>query len=332
MKTLFVLLDGAEDHPLPALHGLKPLDVAHMPYLKNKTPYKYCTEGRSYTHKFLTEFFTGLPPRTSRGAFEALGLDMDMTAGRVAYRLSPAMIDDDSINWAYCIEERVSDLMDIVEENMPIINHMLPDINFFLKGRAVITLESEIIMNLPGPPVSAQMVPVDGCLGDFVKLVAHAMDGLTLFPWGGGKLEQENELIEGITPLTVVSNSPTALGISKALGEKAIRVNDLSERFPVALDHLSHSNVLLHVDETDEYSHQHRSDLKVETLELTDRLMEQYFPNVGKLVFLVDHGTSCITGEHLPVTVPLWSNYEINQSPGSFIPLCKLLRQLIRPM
>lgn len=329
MKTLFVLLDGAEDHPLPAFKGLKPLDVAHMPYLKRMAPYQYCTEGRTYTHRFLTEFFTGLPPRTSRGAFEALGLDMNMAEGRVAYRLSPAMIGNGSIEWAYCIDERVSELMRIVEENMNLIEHMVPDINFFLKGRAVITLESDNVMNLPSPPVPAPMTSVDGSLGDLVRSVAQAMDGLTIFPWGGGKMEQEGELIAGIAPLTVVSNSPTALGIAKALGEQSIRVEDLSDRFPIARDHLSHSNVLLHVDETDEYSHQHRPDVKVDILELTDRLMQQYFPDVERLVYLVDHGTSSITGEHLPITVPLWSSFNIDHSPVLPIPLHELLRMLI---
>lgn len=329
MKTLFVLLDGAEDHPLPAFKGLKPLDVAKMPYLKRMTPYRYCTEGRTYTHRFLTEFFTGLPPLTSRGVFEALGLNMNMSEGRVAYRLSPAMICNGNIEWAYCIDERVSELMKIVDENMGLIEHMMPDINFFLKGRAVITLESENIMDLPSPPVPAPLVSIDGSLGELVRTVAESMDGLTIFPWGGGIMKQENKLIDGISPLTIVSNSPTALGISKALGEQSIRVEDLSERFPVARDILPHSNVLLHVDETDEYSHQRRSDVKVDILELTDRLMQEYFPDVEKLVYLVDHGTSCITGEHLPVTVPVWSSFELDQSPLVPIPLHQLLQRLI---
>jgi 2,3-bisphosphoglycerate-independent phosphoglycerate mutase len=329
MKTLFVLLDGAEDHPLPALGGKKPMDVAQMPYMEKMASHHYSTDGKTYTHRFLIELLTGGPPRTPRGALEALGLDMDLSPGRVAYRLSPALISNGSIEWAYCIDDRVSELMRIVQQNMNTINHLAPDINFFLKGRAVITLQSDEVLDFPSPPVPAPMAAVQGCLGELVRCVAEEMDGLTVMPWGGGRLEQEASVLTAVTPLTVVSNSPTALGISKALGQRSLRVEDLLERFPVAERELESSNVLLHVDETDEYSHQLRPDIKVQTLETTDRMLQEHFPDIERIVYLVDHGTSCITGEHLPVTVPVRSSFDLNRE-DKHIPLSQLLQLLMQ--
>ena len=60
MNTLFVLLDGAEDDPVPEFGGKKPLDVAKMPFMASKAPNRAYTTGRGYTHLFLNEFFTHL--------------------------------------------------------------------------------------------------------------------------------------------------------------------------------------------------------------------------------------------------------------------------------
>lgn len=331
MNTLFVLLDGAEDHSLPELGGRKPLDVARMPYLESMAPFRYGSDGRTYTHRFLIEFFTGQPPRTSRGALEALGLDMNMSQGRVAYRLSPAMIGNGSIEWAYSIDDQVPELMKTVQDHIDVIGHMSPDLNFFLKGRAVLTLDCEQVMDLPSPPVPAPMAAVDGCLGDLVRSVADVMGGLTVLPWGGGRLEKEACLSTDIAPLTTISNSPTALGISRAIGQSALRIEDIPDRFPVAARELERGNVLLHIDETDEYSHQRRADIKVRILEETDALMREHFPDVERLVYLVDHGTSCITGEHLPIRVPVWTNFDLNRKTDSHIPLPDLLHSLMHP-
>ena len=48
-NTLFVLLDGLEDDPNPALGGKKPYEVAQMPFLKRKAPHQMWTTGRGFT-------------------------------------------------------------------------------------------------------------------------------------------------------------------------------------------------------------------------------------------------------------------------------------------
>ena len=76
MNTLFVLLDGAEDDPVPEFGGKKPLDVAKMPFMASKAPHRAYTTGRGYTHLFLNEFFDlvscvvfGVPVRVAYGCF-----------------------------------------------------------------------------------------------------------------------------------------------------------------------------------------------------------------------------------------------------------------------
>ncbi|MBQ7621222.1 MAG: hypothetical protein IJV02_02270, partial [Candidatus Methanomethylophilaceae archaeon] len=93
-NTLFVLLDGAEDHPHPLLDGKKPYEVADMPFLSSTACHRYTTTGRGYTPLFLNEFFTGHPPEMSRAAIEAMGVGLlDIKdPKRTAYRLSPAEI------------------------------------------------------------------------------------------------------------------------------------------------------------------------------------------------------------------------------------------------
>ncbi|MDR2866804.1 MAG: hypothetical protein LBV13_05340, partial [Methanomassiliicoccaceae archaeon] len=105
MNTLLVLLDGAEDHKIPEFKGKKPLEVADMPFMDSVVKKKGFTTGRGYTHLFLNEFFTGHPPNLQRAVIEALGLDMNMRDDRTAYRLSPAYIHDNTVDWAYNMEK-----------------------------------------------------------------------------------------------------------------------------------------------------------------------------------------------------------------------------------
>ena len=46
MNTLFVLLDGAEDDPVPEYGGRKPLDVANMPFMRSKATHRGFTDAR----------------------------------------------------------------------------------------------------------------------------------------------------------------------------------------------------------------------------------------------------------------------------------------------
>ena len=328
MNTLYVLLDGAEDHPVPEFNGKKPLDVADMPFFRSVAKFKGITEGRSYTHLFLNEFFTGVPPTAPRAAIEALGLGLDMSAERTAYRMSPAKISDGMIEWIYDLDEIYPIIEKTARKHMSILNDMDPEVNFFLSGRAVITMKCDDVPTLPSPPVSAPFVEVPGLLGEFVSAIEKELDGITLYPWGCGRFSNSGNPF--IKNMTAISNTPTALGVSKSMGHEILRINNIEDRIVAAKNELEKNDVFLHIDEVDEYSHQKNPQKKVGILETTDALMSKYFSEKDKIVFFVDHGTSSVTGEHLLMNVPFWTTFDAS-IPNGIVPLKEVVLRLSVP-
>lgn len=47
--------------------------------------------------------------------------------------------------------------------------------------------------------------------------------------------------------------------------------------------------------------------------------MSKYFSDTNNIVYFVDHGTSCITGRHIPINVPIWTNIDTDLHDGSII-------------
>ena len=329
MNTLFVLLDGAEDHPNPELGGKKPLEYANMPFIMSNRRTLGRTTGRGYTHLFLNEFFTGYAPKLERAVLEALGLGMDMT-DRTAYRLSPARIGDGMVRWAYDSPDFCDELKERVLNNLGLVEEYDPEIEFFINGRAVLTLKSDIVPKLPGPPVDAEYVPVPGALGKLVEKVAEEMNGITDYPWGCGRFADQYPRFECLDNLKAFSDSPTSLGVCASLGYDVEIVEDLDERFVAAKEALEHGNVFLHLDEVDEYSHMKDWRRKVDILEYMDRKMKEHFSDCDRIIYFIDHGTSSITGEHLPIVVPFWTNYETDIAENELVPLNTLVPRLLR--
>ncbi|MDR3206499.1 MAG: phosphoglycerate mutase [Candidatus Methanoplasma sp.] len=328
MNTLFVLLDGMEDDPNPLLGGRKPYEVAKMPFMYSVAPRKLYTTGRGYTQLFLGEFFTGHPPETPRAALEAQGLGLDINGGRTAYRLSPALIKDGMIRWSYHAYEFCDELMKNVRDFLWVLDGYDPQIEFFLNGRAVLTMACDDVPDLPAPPVDAPFVEVPGDLGRLVMGVAERMNGITDYPWGCGKLGRQYPPFPCIRNMTAVSDSPTALGVAASLGHRTHLIRNLEDRFPVARDALDDGHVFLHIDEVDEYSHQKDPYKKIAVLEKTDSLMKEYFGDAERIVYFVDHGTSCVTGEHILMNVPFWTNIETDARDGDLVPLDRVITSL----
>ena len=330
-NVLFVLLDGAEDHPNPLLGGKKPYEVADMPFLRSKACHKYTTTGRGYTHLFLNEFFTGHPPEMSRAAIEAMGVGLlDIKdPKRTAYRLSPAEIHNNMIHWSYHADEFKDELIASVNKNLHILDEYDPQIRYFIGGRAILTMESDYVPELPGPPVDAPLIRIPGKLGEFLRAVWNDMGGITDYPWGCGKFGKQYDIIPSINNMKVVSNSPTALGVCASLGCAFQHVEKVEDRFPVAKEALEHGDVFLHIDEVDEYGHQKDPFKKKEILERTDRLMSEYFSDVDNIIYFVDHGTSCVTGEHILMNVPLWTTIDLGRKEDEILPLNNLVNMLL---
>jgi Predicted phosphoglycerate mutase, AP superfamily len=324
LNTLFILLDGAEDHDIPQFGNKRPLDVAEMPFFRSAGKFKGKTSGRGYTHLFLNEFFSGVPPEAPRAAIEALGLGMCMN-DRTAYRLSPAWIRNGMVEWEYNLDEIRDKIIRSTREHLQTFDDLEPEITFFLSGRAILTMKSDEVPETPAPPVPSRHIDIPGRMGAFVDSIARELNGLTSYPWGCGKLP-ENRREPFISDMTAISNSPTALGVSVMMGYKRIYLTDIEERFIAAKKELENNNVFLHIDEVDEYSHQKDPSKKVGVLEFTDRMLQKYFTGQENIVFFVDHGTSSLTGEHILMDVPFWTSFEVQEG---YIPLNELIPTIL---
>ncbi len=303
--TLFVLLDGMEDDPVPELGGKKPYEVARMPFIRSRCPHLNYTDGKAYTQLFLNEFWTGHPPETPRAALEAAGLSMDVSGDRQAFRLSPARIIDGTVVWAYGEDDLAEKMAESMERLLPMLEHRNPEIKFFVHGRSVLTMDcTEEVAVGPQAPVDGPYVnPLDD-LEAFIMKVAEENGGLTVYPWGVGRPKSTYPCYRKIRDMYAVSNSPTALGVAATLGHHIKFVEDLDKRAPAARDLLEDHDVFLHFDEVDEYSHQKDFRKKIETLERIDYLMSMNFHQARRIVVFVDHGTSCVSGTHILMEVP----------------------------
>lgn len=328
-NTLFVLLDGMEDDPNPELGGRKPYEVANMPFIRSGVKTRGFTTGKGYTHLFLNELFTGREPMLQRAVLEAMGLGMKVEKGRVAFRLSPARIGDGMIRWAYDTDTFCDALQASVTKHLDLLDHLNPEIRFFISSRAILTVDCDEAPDLPGPPKDAPYVDVPGDVGKLVRAVAEDLGGLTDYPWGCGTCSEQHPHFESLDNLKAFSNSPTSLGICASLGYDFKYVKGIEDRIRAASEHLDKGNVFLHLDEIDEYSHMKKYRKKVEILEQVDEFMGRYFDGDSRIFYFVDHGTSSITGEHLPVTVPFWTNFHTGITDGEMVPLDTLVDRIL---
>lgn len=327
-NTLFVLLDGMEDDPNPALKGKKPYEMAEMPFMYSKANIKLTTTGRGYTQLFLNEFFTGHPPETSRAALEAQGLGLDMTNGRMAFRLSPARIEGDTVHWSYEGDRYEDALVKHISKHLKMLDEFHPEIKFFTNGRAVLTMDCQYeLPDLQSPPKDAPYHKIPGPLGDLILDVQDEI-GITDYPWGCGRLGKQ--YAPYVKHMTAVSSSPTALGVAASLGYEIRLHRDIEPRMPEAQKALEKGNVFLHFDEVDEYSHEKDYMKKIKVLEKIDRLMEMHFSDTERIVYFVDHGTSCVSGEHILMNVPLWTNIRTPMKEGEISVLKDIIPTFMR--
>jgi 2,3-bisphosphoglycerate-independent phosphoglycerate mutase len=216
-----------------------------------------------------------------------------------------------------------------VLDNLDILNGHDPEIKFFLNGRAILTMVCDDIPDLPAPPVPAPYKEVPGVLGELVRTVEKKMNGLTVYPWGCGRFVHQRKIYPCVENIMAISDSPTALGVCASLGQKYQLIKHLDDRFPAAVNALEECNVLLHMDEVDEYSHQKDPAKKVRVLEHIDRLMEKHFSDAERILYFVDHGTSSITGEHLPVRVPFWTTFDMPIKNNEDVPLKEVIPRIM---
>ncbi|MQA98872.1 MAG: 2,3-bisphosphoglycerate-independent phosphoglycerate mutase [Actinobacteria bacterium] len=108
-NILYVILDGLGDDPLDALGGKTPLEAARTPHLDGLA--------RAGRNGYVTTVGEGIAPEsdiavfavlgydphehhTGRGPIEAVGADLDVDDGDLAYRVNFATVERDGEGWA----------------------------------------------------------------------------------------------------------------------------------------------------------------------------------------------------------------------------------------
>jgi 2,3-bisphosphoglycerate-independent phosphoglycerate mutase len=343
MHSIIILLDGATDDRIPSFGNLTPLQAAEMPFIDSITTSGRfgCTDACGYTHLFLLELLSKRKEDVPRGLIETLGFNLDVPPGRIGYRLSPATIKDGWMEWGYIIsEEEVKSLKASFERNLPLIDPLKPEIRYYGEGKGVITIESDDVLDLPSPPVNAEL-DLEG-LGPFRELVEAVRDetgGWVILPWQGGRgdlVEKYRDVRKKLSGISFLSNSPSALGVGAFLGTEKKWIDDLEERIEKASLLVRESDVLLHIEEIDDMSHKREPQKKLEFLEEVDILLKRYFQGKGdvRLSLIVDHGASSLTGEHDENPVPFAVSEDLSgdnagrsfqETNQGYVPLPELL-------
>lgn len=311
-NTLIILLDGAADDKIPDLGNKTPLESFEKRFIDSVAStgdFGY-TEGRQYTHLFLLELLSGRGLNVPRGLVEAIGMGVPVEPSQVAYRFSPVRMSDTGVEWVYRVTRDMnSQLQDCMIRNLDLLNGLNPRLYFYEDGRGVMTLDTEDVHGFPMPPTPVVSQRLDlGVFDKFIRKTAKELDGLTILPWGGGSLNEAGRPrpLPSARNMVMISKSPSALGVGGVFNIRREVVDNMWSGFQESFRLLHSSNVFMHVEETDDISHRRAPDEKVSMLREVDNiLMENLDRLIGyRVAFIVDHGTSSLTGQHIKMNVP----------------------------
>lgn len=345
MSKLIILLDGVADEPIPELGNQTPLQALDKKFIDSIASRGKlgCTDARGYTHLFMLALLSGREMDVPRGVIEALGYGIKLEEGEVAYRLSPAILDDHRIKWEYGLTcEQDAKLRLIAKRSIEGISSLKPKLHFYAQGKGILTVRSENIEELPAPPSPVDVDRMNfGELDPFVRAMKGYNGKMVVLPWGGGRIDK----VPNRTPLAsseglvFFSKSPSVTGVAALFGLESHEVSNYHEGFKLALPRLSNNNVFLHIEETDDISHKRSPMKKVEMIEDIDVMLSSAMKKLKghRIAFIVDHGTSSVSGEHMVMKVPfavgevgtITRKRKFQETAGGHVPLGKLLDTLL---
>lgn len=312
MSTLIILLDGAADEPVPELGDQTPLQALDKRFIDSiaGNGRMGCTDARAYTHLFMLALLSGRDMDVPRGVIEALGYGVKLEEGEVAYRLSPASLDRNRINWEYGLAcEQDAKLRLVAKRSLESISPLAPQAQFYAQGKGILTVRSDRVEDLPAPPAPVDLERDDfGELDPFVKAMRSYNGKMVVLPWGGGRLDGsiDRTPLPSTEGMFFLSKSPSVTGVAALFGLGNQEVSNYREGLKMALPRLGHGNVFLHIEETDDISHRRMPMKKVEMLEDIDAMLSSSSRKLKghRIAFIVDHGTSSNTGKHIVMKVP----------------------------
>ncbi len=287
------------------------LETADKPFIDGIASKGFC--GRIYpqnsTRSFLLKLLTGQRILVPRGILEAFHFKPYLNKQHVAYRLSPAILNRKKIMWIYNLTYKAKlRLMKAVTNTLKSMKEVKAEVFLYGNCKGVLLLKDLQVSRFPPPPSPSLFDPDEiesKTLKKFIIETAKKTNGMFLMPWGGGRLPINN-LKPKTRSLAIISKSPLTLGLGKLLGLKTIKISSwLNEGLTSSLDNLPSTNVLFHIEKTDELSHMKLPLLKLSTIEKIDRKLKEKMEGKNiRVSLVVDHGTSSITGEHLEIKTP----------------------------
>ncbi|MDD1721199.1 MAG: 2,3-bisphosphoglycerate-independent phosphoglycerate mutase, partial [Euryarchaeota archaeon] len=139
-----------------------------------------------------------------------------------------------------------------------------------------------------------------------------------VMPWAVGKIARLNPIMDKYGKSLCVAAVPVIKGVCKYSGMDIIDVprttgeydTDTLAKGSAALEHLeAYDVILIHVEGTDEASHDGNVEQKLVAIEKIDAmigyLLERTDANQTRFALLSDHGSSCLTHDHMKSSVPL---------------------------
>lgn len=346
MSSLVILLDGAADEKVPGLGGRTPLESLSKRFIDSVASNGRfgCTEGKGYTHLFMLHLIGGRALDVPRGVIEALGYGVRLEEGDVAYRLSPATLEDHHVTWEYqLICEDDAKLRLMAKRHLKDIERLRPELTFYCQGKGILKVRSDMVEEMPAPPTPVSLDRMGfGELDPFIQGMRSENGGMVAMPWGGGRIDPgiSRSPVRKAEGMVFFSKSPSVLGVAALYGLEGHEVSNYGEGFRQALPRLKDGNVFFHVEETDDISHKQDPKKKVEMLRDIDRMLSSSSSKLKghDVSFIIDHGTSSLSGEHMAMKVPfamaeikpgMKSDIRFCETESGFVPLGELMDVLV---
>jgi 2,3-bisphosphoglycerate-independent phosphoglycerate mutase len=150
------------------------------------------------------------------------------------------------------------------------------------------------------------------------RLAEHKPPANVVMPWAAGQISRLNPTMTKYGKSLCVAAAPVIKGVCKYSGMEIVDVpgatgeydTDTLAKGKMALEHLDdYDIVLIHVEGTDEASHDGNVEGKLIIIEKIDAmvgyLLERTDIEQTRFALLADHGTSCVTHDHMTTDVPI---------------------------
>jgi 2,3-bisphosphoglycerate-independent phosphoglycerate mutase len=153
---------------------------------------------------------------------------------------------------------------------------------------------------------------------NLLRVFEHKPPANVVMPWAAGQIRRLNPTMTQFGKCLCVAAAPVIKGVCKYSGMNVVDVpgatgeydTDTMAKGKIALENLpDYDIVLIHIEGTDEASHDGNVEGKLTIIEKIDSmvgfLLERTDSATTRFALLSDHGSSCVTRDHMTTQVPI---------------------------